>query len=255
MLRQLALCCVILFGLLGCKVELYSGLSEKEGNAILAVLQTHGIQVSKEPGKDQTVVLSVEEADVAAAVDILRRNGFPRDDFANLGEIFQKEGLISSPLEERVRFIYGLSQSISETLSQIDGVMTARVHIVLPEEQPLQEVVKPSSASVFIKYRPGLGIEETIPKIKMIVQNSVEGLSYDKIAVALFPAREEPKGEFMGPPLSQFLGLRVTEDSMNRFLMLLAGLGILLLLALGGNGYLMWRLKRTRNSDGETADG
>ncbi len=255
MLRRLAIACTLLLVLAGCEVELYSGLSEKEGNAILAVLQGHGIKVSKIPGKAQTVTLSVDETDVATAIDILRRNGFPRDNFADLGEIFQKEGLISSPLEERIRYVYGLSQSISETLSQIDGVVTARVHIVLPQAQQFDEVIKPSSAAVFIKYRPGLGIEETIPKIKIIVQNSVEGLSYDKISVALFAAREEPDTHLMGPPLGYFLGLRITEDSMDRFILLLAGLGVLLLLALGGNGYLLWRLRQARSAEEKGAAG
>jgi type III secretion protein J len=254
-LQRLAISCLLIVGLVACQVELYSELEEKEGNDILAVLLTHNIPASKTSSKDGVSIM-VDEADVANAIEILQRNGFPRDNFVNLGDVFQKQGLISSPLEERVRFIYGLSQTISETLNQIDGVLTARVHIVMPEEQPLEEVVKPSSASVFIKYRQGLGIEESVPKIKLIVQNSVEGLSYDNISVALFPAQELPAAvEPTGPPLSSFLGLRITRDSFTEFSVLIGALAALLLLALGANGYLIWRMRRAKPTGGDAAGG
>ena len=64
----------------------------------------------------------------------MHNNGFPRGQFTTIGEVFKKSGMVSSPTEDRIRFMYALSQSLSETISQIDGVVTARVHIVLPEE-------------------------------------------------------------------------------------------------------------------------
>lgn len=254
LLKRVAACWLLFTALTACQVDLYTGLSEREGNDIYAVLLDHGIPVTKSAGKDQTVGLSVNENDVAAAVDILRRHGYPRDNFVSLGEIFQKQGLISSPLEERVRFIYGLSQSISETLTQIDGVLTARVHIVMPQEQPLQEKPQPSSAAVFIKYQPGLGIEETIPKIKLIVQNSVQGLSYDKISVALFPAKESAKAEArVGPPLTRFLGIEITRDTIVRFVIIASLLVLLLIATLAGGGYLIWKQRRTDHAAQEAS--
>jgi type III secretion protein J len=255
---RLAVLCVLISVLSGCKVELFSGLAEREGNEMLAILLSHNIPASKTLGKGDLISITVDEGDVAQAINIMQRNGFPRDDFADLGQIFQKQGLISSPLEERVRYIYGLSQTISETLNQIDGVLTARVHIVLPEEQPLDKAVRPSSASVFIKYRPGLGIEESVPKIKMIVQNSVEGLAYDKISVALFPAQDALTRDLpdSGPPLSSFLGLRIASDSLNQFMLIAAALAGLLVLAVAAIGFMLWRTRRSnqRQLSREIAD-
>lgn len=240
---RLLMGCALIFALVGCqKIELYSNLSEKEGNEMLAVLLEHNIQATKTRTKE-FIKIAVPEDDVAKAIDILQRNGFPRDRFTDLGQIFQKQGLISSPLEERVRYTYGLSQMIAETLNQIDGVLSARVLIVLPEDSQYGKTTKPSSASVFIKFRPGLDVEDAIPRIKMIVQNSVDGLSYDNISVALFPAKDTPPS-VMTPAMED------KADANGKFgwpIVLTAILGGLFLLALAGNGYLFWRMRRIRS--------
>ena len=46
--------------------------------------------------------------------------------------------------------MHALAQDLSATISRIDGVVVARVHIVLPDNNPFAEKVKPSSAAVFI---------------------------------------------------------------------------------------------------------
>ena len=240
---------VLIFALAGCqKVELYSNLSEKEGNEILAVLLAHHIPATKTRTKE-SVKIAVAEEDVAAAIETLRRYGFPRDRFTDLGQIFQKEGLISSPLEERVRYTFGLSQMIAETLNQIDGVLSARVLIVLPEDSQFGKATTPSSASVFIKYLPGLGVEDAIPRIKMIVQNSVDGLGYDNISVVLFPARETPTAA-LSPA-----GKADAEAAPSSTMRLPILLGGLLLAALGGNGYLFWRMRRLQRREEKAANG
>ena len=173
-----------------CETELYTGLSEREANEMLAILIDAGISGSKEVAKDKTSSLMVEESDFAEAVQLLKRNGMPRANFGNIGEIFKKEGLISSPMEERARFIYALGQELSETISQIDGVLSARVHVVVPENfSPLERPV-PSSASVFIRHQPGASVSKLTTQIKLLVTNSIEGLVYDKVSVALFAAED-----------------------------------------------------------------
>jgi type III secretion system YscJ/HrcJ family lipoprotein len=156
---MLALCLV----LAACgKSELYSKLSEGQANEMLAVLQASGLSASKEEHAETGWTVSTDSDDFAKAVEVLHAQGYPRDDFATLGTVFKKEGFVSSPTEERARLVYGMSQELSHTISEIDGVVQARVHLALPEDKPLAETTQPSSASVFIKYRPGTNIESQV---------------------------------------------------------------------------------------------
>lgn len=229
---------LMLLLLTGCQdVELYSELSEREGNEILAVLLAQDIVATKTRAKKFVTIL-VPQQDVARSIEILRRQGFPRERFTDLGQIFQKQGLISSPMEERVRYTFGLSQMLAETLTQIDGVLSARVLIVVPEEASFGKVTAPSSAAVFVKYQPGMDIEEAVPRIKTLVQNSVDGLRYDNISVALFPQRESVLATEFGVPSA------ARPQAAPPWSRLTAALGILLMLTLGTSVYLWWRLRR-----------
>ncbi|MEB4589413.1 type III secretion inner membrane ring lipoprotein SctJ [Candidatus Thiothrix sp. Deng01] len=180
----------LLMLLTGCKSELYSNLPENDANSMLSILLNSKISAEKTVDKKAgTYYLYVDDSQIPQAVTILKEYGYPKEKVATIGELFKKEGLISSPLEERARFIFALSQSVQETLSQIDGVLVARVHVVLPENNPANEEIKPSSASVFIKYNPAYRLEDMKSEIKMIVEKSIEGLTYDKVSVVMVPAQ------------------------------------------------------------------
>ncbi|HVJ69772.1 MAG TPA: type III secretion inner membrane ring lipoprotein SctJ [Caulifigura sp.] len=223
----------------GCsQVELYSNLPEQEANEMMAVLIDHGISCSKSAGSEGTWSLKVASDQFAPSVRALKELGFPRDKFSDMGTVFQKSGLVSSPSEERIRFMHALSQELSKTLSQIDGVMSARVHIVLPENNPFGESVKPSSAAVFIKYRQGATVEAMIPQIKELVLSSIEGMTADKVTVSVFEA-DPPKTNTEADAGQQFAdvaGVRVAKESVRKLWTILgacAGVAVLCLLALG----------------------
>ena len=112
--------------------------------------------------------------------------------------MFKREGFVSSPLEERARLMHAMSQEISNTIANIDGVVTARVHLVVPERNPLVDKLQPAAAAVFIKHRADRNLPSQIAQIKALVVNSIEGLTYDNVTVALFPAEIMP-GDKRGP--------------------------------------------------------
>jgi type III secretion protein J len=226
MFKQARLLVLLLFAVLlvACKTELHSGLDENEANNMVSVLVNNGVDAEK--GRDKKggkFTILVERSQISVAVDTLRQHGLPRERFSRVDDIFKKDGLISSPLEERVRYIYALSEQVEETLSQIDGVVTSRVHVVLPENNPFSDGVKPSSASVFIKYLPDSQLNEIKSEIKFIVEKSIEGLSYDKVSLVMLPAKSaySSTGESQWTSL---LGIRILKSQVGIFRLIIWGL-------------------------------
>lgn len=177
----------LLLVLAGCKTDLYSRLSEREANEMLAVLLRAGITAERQVAKDGTSTLRVASGRVADAVDILRANQLPRPSFATMGDVFAQQGLVATPTEERARFIHALSQELSRTISEVDGVLSARIHVVLPRNDPLRQDAAPAAASVFIRHDAATQLGDIVPQLKMLVANSIEGLAYERVSLVLLP--------------------------------------------------------------------
>ncbi|MFE8646290.1 type III secretion system inner membrane ring lipoprotein SctJ [Sphingomonas sp. NCPPB 2930] len=225
-----ALCATALVALTlllsACRIDLYTRQAETDANQMVAALLTAGLPAWKEtPDGGKTWTVRVDEAAMVQALEVLRANGLPEERHANLGELFKKEGLISTPTEERVRFIHGVAEELSETISKVDGVLTARVHIVLPQNDPLAPTPRPSSASVFVKYRSDANLSALLPSIKNMVARSVEGLVYDNVAVTLVQG-ELPRAAVPLPSPNQWPWAIVA---------------VFVVLLLGGAGWVLWR--------------
>ena len=117
--------------LAACQTQIYTGLDEEQANAMLIVLLKRGITAEKVPMGKTGYAISVEDKQIVHALQILKEHSLPRDSFASLGSVFAGGGMISSASEEQARLTWALSQELANTFSRIDGVLTARVHVVL----------------------------------------------------------------------------------------------------------------------------
>ena len=131
--RTLLLCACAALMLAGCKTEVYRGLTESQANAMMAVLLKNGIEPEKTADKEGYAI-AVESDRVTQTLELMRENNLPRSEFDTMGDVFAAKGMISSATEEKARMTYALSQELSDTFSRIDGVLTARVHVVLQNE-------------------------------------------------------------------------------------------------------------------------
>jgi type III secretion protein J len=204
---------LVLLALSGCKQAIYTRMSEAEANDVLLTLIRGGVDAEKRATGETTFGVWVPDGEIATAIELLRADAQPSEHYTNLGEVFARNGLISSPTEERVRYIYGLQQELAKTLSQIDGVLVARVHIVMPANDPFDTSAKPSSASVFLKHRADMNMQVTVPVVKEMVVRSIEGLTPDSVSVSLFPARTTltPPAQV---PVTRFFGALVASASV-----------------------------------------
>jgi type III secretion protein J len=224
---------LIVMGMLvlqACSVELYSSLNQRQANEIVATLMRHGIPAQREAGKDSKMTVSVQKDRFAEAMAILDESGLPKQEFQTLGEVFKRDGLVSSPVEERATMIYGLSQELSQTISDIDGVLSARVHLVLPENDPLRQRLVPSSASVFIRHRASVPMDELIPQVKMLVAKGIAGLTYDNVSVTLIPVAATAPVQGTGEAgFTTFFGLWLHPDSLAAAMWLFYGMAAVIL--------------------------
>ena len=185
MRRALILLPLLLF-LAGCRTSLFEGLDEDQANRIVAALSHHGINGYKERSADQSWNVTVDDADAVVATELASAYALPRGGHSNLGELFKRQGLISSPEEDRVLYVYGLSQELSETLEKVDGVLLARVHIVLPEKDPMNPAQDTlPSASVMMRYHSDYNLEPMRDRIRGLVAGSVEGLTPARVSLTL----------------------------------------------------------------------
>lgn len=254
---RFAVAVVLALALAGCRNELYSNLSELEANQMLAALMANGISAEKAVKGKGGFTVSVDERDMLKALSVLNDRGFPRSARDSIGKVFQKSGIMSSPFEERVRYIYALGEEVAQTLSQVDGVVTARVHIVLPDAPQLGQPVKPSSAAVFIKHQPGVDLDFFTPQIRRLVSSAIEGLQYNAVSVVLAEAAPTKSlgAQASNPTVDVLPGLAVRDTDASRFWKIVGGLLAACVVLLGTSiAGLIYYLRSRRPKAGATQE-
>lgn len=229
--------------LTACDTPIASDLSEDEAQEALVVLQRYGVAASKQrvgEGKEATWSLMVPETQATQANQILDRYELPRKKPDGLAEVFSASGLIPTAVEEKAKYLMALQGELAHTLEIVDGVVSARVHIVLPERDPLSETGgEAATAGVFIKYR---GDHEplTNEEIKQIVSHAVDGLESVQVAVVMKKIQIDEK------ELGQLESSRGTFLTAERARIIVPVLGLICILLAVLLGFMMRSLQKQR---------
>ena len=235
--RNSLLIAVILISLTfsACSQVLHHGLTEEQANEILVVLERNGIQATKTPeegAETLTFAIGVSKRDSAKAWQVLRENDLPKPAARGFSEVFAKTSLIPTAMEEKALFLQAISGELAKTIEAINGVVDARVHVVLPESDVLkQELQGPTTpkAAVLIKYK--VNRDGNMPyksdDIRQLVANSVEALKPSDVSVVSSQVfgDKSPDLIYVGP-------LKMTQDS-RPYLFGAVGFLVLILLLFG----------------------
>ena len=233
MKKLLLLLAVVLLSACSAGEVLLRDLTERDANEIIATLYYNQIQSSKNAdAKGKTFAVLVAKDDLAAAVSVLHAVGLPRENRQNLNEIFKSNGFAPTAFEERVRFAYGTSQELERTISYMDGVLTARVHVVIPEKAYRREQQNAPSASVFVSYDDKVPFEAKVPAIRKLVSDSIENLDPVNVNILATPTKVD-LAKVVNLQLVSFMGMKVQKDSLP----ILSGLIFMLLVLLGVSAY------------------
>ncbi|SMF69484.1 flagellar basal-body MS-ring/collar protein FliF [Pseudobacteriovorax antillogorgiicola] len=158
---------------------LYENLEQDDVQAIAQELKNQQVQdyVIDDKGilvaSDQVLPLRLK----------LAQEGLPAH--GHIGwEKFDKQDFTKTEFEQNVNKLRAIQGELSRTIKSINGIIGARVHIVMPEKSLFKEDEKEPTAAVYVKtYRNTSLSERQIKGITHLVSRSVEGLRPEKVTI------------------------------------------------------------------------
>lgn len=159
---------------------LYTNMEPSEASEVTGYLSEKGIPYQLSAGG---TTIEVSEANLYEARLSLASQGLPNS--GNVGySIFDETNLGMTDFLQKLNFRRALEGELARTISALDEVKTARVHIVMPENRLFSEQQKEATASIVLKLRHSGGLSRhQVNAITHLVASSVEGLQPGNITI------------------------------------------------------------------------
>jgi flagellar M-ring protein FliF len=158
----------------------FTNLSAEDGSEAAAQLKAAGIPFRTEAGGS---ALSVPASQVHEARLLLAASGLPRGGGVGF-EIFDRGDLGVSEFTQRVNLRRAIEGELARTISKLNAVRSARVHITLPEKGLYRDEDRRASAGVVVNLQPGRVLaDRELAGIRHLVASAVPGLAIDAVTV------------------------------------------------------------------------
>ena len=190
---RLATLGLVVFGLIGAlgfvitksiKPEmgvLFSNLDATDSGKMITKLQEHNVPYDISP--DSTQIL-VPRGEIARLRMEMAQEGLPAGGSVGF-EIFDKNdlaGLNNSLLD--INYLRALEGELTRSISTIQGIMSSRIHLVMPKRELFSRQTQIPSASVIVRLKPSCVLSATqIQSIQYLVACGVSGLTQDRVAI------------------------------------------------------------------------
>jgi len=161
---------------------LYGSLNGMDASQVMQTLSAANIKYTVEPNSG---ALLVKADDLATARMRLAAAGVAPTDTSVGFEILDKEqGLGTSQFMEATRYRRGLEGELARTVSSLNNVRAARVHLAIPKSSVFVRDERKPSASVLVDLFPGRSLEPSqVMAIVNLVASSVPEMSKDQVTV------------------------------------------------------------------------
>ncbi|MCM8749721.1 flagellar M-ring protein FliF [Thermomicrobiaceae bacterium CFH 74404] len=158
----------------------YTNLSGEDAAAIVEQLRQQGVPYRLSADGTTVSVPADRVADVRLALASL---GLPKG--GSLGfELFDRSSFGVTDFAQRVNYQRAIEGELQRTISRLDAVSSARVHIVIPEESLFAEDQQPTSAAVVLQLKPGRQLtEDQVRGIVHLVSSAVPGLQPEHLTI------------------------------------------------------------------------
>lgn len=179
---------LLLFVMSGCQDQILHDLEEGEANRVVSELHDAGIESRKERQADGRWAISVSERSRLQSLQRLRVARLLPE--AVPGESTESP-LMASREEQRFQFERAVSRELERTLSALEGVLHARVHLNLVAVDPLfgrpVRGAPPSGGSVLLVVKSGCRIDRA--EVRTLVARAA-GLDEERVAVLIDTTHE-----------------------------------------------------------------
>ena len=159
---------------------LYRGLEAEEASAIVEKIRDAGIEYELTGGG---TVINVPVDEIYSLRLTMASTGLPQGGQKGY-RILDEAEFGSSPDKLRINYIRAVEGELSKTISMIDSVINARVHVVVPEGRLFSKNQKGASATVALRIKPGWRMSPVkAAAIVHMVAGAVENLLPEKVVV------------------------------------------------------------------------
>ncbi len=159
---------------------LYGKLESQDISEVLAIIEDQSIPYRI--GEGGTSIYVPGDMVYKLRMDLAAK-GIPNGGGVGF-EIFDQGNFGISDFVQRTNYLRAVQGELSRTISQLQGIRSARVMVVVPENKLLVTNQKGrATASVFVDTGGGVLPQDAVNSIRFIVSNSVEGLLLDDVAV------------------------------------------------------------------------
>jgi flagellar M-ring protein FliF len=159
---------------------LFGRLNEKDAASVISYLESQNVPHQVTAGGTAVLVPSTQVYKLRMD---LSTKGIPSGDGVGF-EIFDKGQFGLSDFVQRTNYMRALQGELARTIIQLQGVRSARVMIVQPENRLLltEQGVKPT-ASVFVDIGNSRFEPDQVDSIRHLVANAVQGLDPNQVSV------------------------------------------------------------------------
>ena len=159
---------------------LFTNLAEDDASKVIDQLNSQKVVYKIE---DNGKTIKVPQDVVYETRLSLAGKGIPSSGVVGY-EIFDKNTMGMSEFIQKLNYKRALEGELSRTITQVDGVDAARVHIVIPEKSIFKDEEKLPTASIVVKLKSAGGLsKENTMAILNLVSSSVEGLQQNRITL------------------------------------------------------------------------
>ncbi len=158
---------------------LFSGLSDKDGGAVIAQLAQMNVPYRNEAGG----TIMVPASQVYDLRMKLASAGLPKGGITGF-ELMDKQSIGQTQFNERLNFQRGLEGELTRTITALADVADARVHLAMPQQNGFFREQQKPSASVMLTLRGGRTLDRAqIAGIVHLVSSSVPELNPKAVSV------------------------------------------------------------------------